>query len=219
MKRWRLSAGLPCPHRTPFTTIMLLLLYFVSLRDPACITVAMSSSRTEPHWPASRWYTALLCLPSCYTQKHNKHNFTLGNWPHLCNNRQKILCVSHFVHFKRAELIAPFRHSVFPIALLRPPLWIPIFPPATSLPPVPKRSQSIFCPECDGAKFDTHTNQTRKTIVPLISIFSFLHRWEVPPFSQYRSFNRTRAQFFLHSLAPSAYIASSASLRTAVPPV
>jgi hypothetical protein len=54
------------------------------------VLLLLSSPSTEP---ASR-YTALL---SCYTQKHKKYNFILGNWSQPCINGQKFcvyLCLS-----------------------------------------------------------------------------------------------------------------------------
>jgi hypothetical protein len=96
---------------------MLQLLHFVTLCDPACVAVAVSSSCTEPHRPASRC-TVLVYLPSCYTQKYKKCNLILGNWPQPCNNRQKF-CVyltlsTSIVRDQRAFSVFSFAHHPTP---------------------------------------------------------------------------------------------------------
>jgi hypothetical protein len=78
--------GLPYPHRKPFTRD--------ALQQPCCSCCVLSryAVRPVPAALSSSRHAVLLSLSSCYTQKHNKYNFILGNWPQPCNNRQKF-CV------------------------------------------------------------------------------------------------------------------------------
>jgi hypothetical protein len=85
--------GLPCPHRTPFIRD--------ALKQPCCSCYISSRYAIRPvllflcRHPVlthtGQHHDILYCCLSPLAT-HKKHNFILGNWPHPCNNRQK-LCV------------------------------------------------------------------------------------------------------------------------------